>query len=226
MNYFDQKFFLQYLREGDELLFVCHKHIALIIDHILAILFLGLLLPGFFYYNDSFSLQSLIPFHIFEWYVAALYIYLLYTVFDWYNDVWLVTDQGLIDIDWNLFARHITYVEYRDIRGVEIHTSSLFDSLLNKGNIVVHAEGEDAEFMLEGAVNPQEVVSYINEVTEELHQHEEDDDKAPFEILLHTLTEMVREHLEGWGSRERSEEVATPEEIEETLHKKGTIDLR
>lgn len=39
MNYFDQTFFLKYLRDGEELLFVCHKHIILIIDRIILTLF-------------------------------------------------------------------------------------------------------------------------------------------------------------------------------------------
>jgi len=50
--------------------------------------------------------------------------------------------------------------------------------------------------MLEGAENPYEIVSYINEVIEELEHHAAEEEKAPFELLLHTLTHMVKGHLE------------------------------
>lgn len=116
MNYFDQIFFEKYLREGEELLFVCHKHIVLVIDTIILLLVFGLALPTFFYYNDSFSLTSLVPFQYFELYAVGLYCYIMYRVFDWYNDVWLITDQGIVDIDWDVFARSVEYIEYQDIK--------------------------------------------------------------------------------------------------------------
>lgn len=47
------------------------------------------------------------------------------------------------------------------------------------------------------------------------------------ELLLHTLTEVVREHLEGGNMHETPEEEdLTEKEIEKVLTKKGTIDLR
>ena len=44
------------------------------------------------------------------------------------------------------------------------------------------------------------------------------------ELLLHTLTEVVRDHLEG--NRENTEESEEEYEIERLLERKGTIDLR
>lgn len=92
MNYFDQVFFSKYLREGEGLEFVCHRHPLLIVDRVIVTLFAGLALPTFFYYNNSFGLQTLVPFLYFEGYAVVLYLYLIYKIFDWYNDVWLITD--------------------------------------------------------------------------------------------------------------------------------------
>ncbi|EKD29499.1 MAG: hypothetical protein ACD_78C00383G0003 [uncultured bacterium (gcode 4)] len=225
MNYFDQTFFTKYLREGEELLFVCHKHAILIIDRIILTLFFGLFIPGFFYYNNSLSIQQLIPFNYFEVYVIVLYFYFFYKIFDWYNDVWIITDQGVVDIDWNVFARRISYVEYSDIKWAEIDTPSLFDPIFNKGNIIIHTIADDDDLIFEWASNPHDIVSYLDEVVDELQQKEEDRDKAPFELLLSTLTDMVRDHLE-WGEYNKRADIASREEIEKLLHKKGTIDLR
>ncbi len=93
MNKFDEIFFSKYVSEGAEMLFVCHRHVTLIIDRIFLVLFFAVFLPAFFYFNDSFSLRSSVPFLYFEGYLAAVYLYLLYAVFDWYNDVWIITDR-------------------------------------------------------------------------------------------------------------------------------------
>jgi len=45
------------------------------------------------------------------------------------------------------------------------------------------------------------------------------------ELLLETLKEVVRDHLEG-KPHETSEEHVEEEEVERVLAKKGTIDLR
>lgn len=227
MNYFDQIFFAKYLRDGEELFFVCHRHPLLIVDRIIVALFVGLALPTFFYYNNSFSLQTLVPFLYFETYAVILYFYLIYKVFDWYNDVWLITDLGVVDIDWNIFTRHVIYIDYNDIKGTEIETHSFWDSFFNKGDVVLYTVGEDNNFILEGAENPHDISDQIESVVQELEEKRNEKEKEPMELLLHTLTEVVREHLEGGSGHKKSEENNEGErEIEEILAKKGTIDLR
>lgn len=142
MNPFDTIFFSKYVHDSDELLFVCHRHIVMIVDDILVYLFFGLLLPGFVYYLDMFSVQSIIPFLYFEGYIVALYLFLIYRIFDWYNDVWLITDKGVIDIDWNIFARNVSYIEFAEMKEIEIHTGSFLDSLIDKADLIIHVGGE------------------------------------------------------------------------------------
>ncbi|OIO76563.1 hypothetical protein AUJ87_02600 [Candidatus Gracilibacteria bacterium CG1_02_38_174] len=227
MNYFDQVFFRKYLRDREELIFVCHRHPLLIVDRVIVILFIGLALPTFFYYNNSFSFQTLVPFLYFETYAIALYFFLVYKIFDWYNDVWILTNLGVIDIDWNVFTRHVIYIDYHDIKGSEIQINSFFDSFFNKGDVILYTMGDDDDFVLEGAENPHEISDQIEEVIHEMAERKEHQDRAPMELLLHTLTEVVRDHLEGNESRgELIDKEEKEEEIERVLTKKGTIDLR
>lgn len=172
MNKFDELFFSKYVTEESELLFVCHRHVTLIIDRIFLILFFGVFLPSFFYFNDSFTLRELVPFSYFEGYLAAVYLYLLYSVFDWYNDVWLLTDQGIVDLDWNVFAGNVTYVSYHSIHGVEIKRDSIFDSLLGKGDISIHLQDETEEFELREAANPDEIAEYVQGAVADLKSHD------------------------------------------------------
>lgn len=227
MNYFDQIFFQKYLREEEELIFVCHRHPLLIIDRVIMTLFVGLALPTFFYYNNSFFLQTLVPFLYFETYAIILYLFLIYKIFDWYNDVWLITDLWVVDIDWDIFARHVIYIDYHDIRGSEIQSHSFFDSFFQKGDVILYTENEGVDFILEWAEHPHDITDHIEEVIHELAENKKLKDQAPMELLLHTLTEVVREHLEGGNSHHVREEGDDEErQLEEILAKKGTIDLR
>lgn len=226
MNYFDQIFFKKYLREDEELSFVCHRHPILIIDRIIVTLFLGLALPTFFYYNNSFSFQTLVPFLYFETYAVGLYLYLVYKIFDWYNDVWLITDIWIVDIDWDIFARRIIHVDYHDIRWSEIRNNSWLDSVFNKGDIILYTHGDEDSFILDGAEYPNDVSDHIEEIIHKISEQKKHKEKAPMELLLHTLTEVVRDHLEGNVRTSPEEEREGEEELERTLAKKGTIDLR
>lgn len=228
MNTFDELFFAKYVPEGGELLFVCHRHIIRIIDHIILVLFFGAFLPAFFYYNDSFQIRSLVSFGYFEGYLVLVYLYLIYGVFDWYNDVWLITDHGIIDIDWKFFTGSQIYVGYHSIHGIAIQRDSIFDSILGKGDIEIHLEDEQEEFRLEEAANPGGIVEYIQGVVDEIQRGKHDgvDDRKPFEILLETLTEMVREHLDRKGEFISQEErFATEETLRKAMRRKSTIDL-
>lgn len=233
MNKFDELFFSKYVSEGTELLFVCHRHVTLIIDRIFLILFFGVFLPAFFYYNDSFTLRELVPFSYFEGYLAAAYLYLLYSVFDWYNDVWLITDRGIVDLDWNVFAGNVTYVDYHSIHGVEIKRDSIFDSMLGKGDISIHLADETEEFELREAAHPDEIAEYVQNAVAELreHGHEQEeretyDDREPFQVLMDTLTEMVKEHLSKKSPSETPEERRMAEEIlKQAKRRTSTIDL-
>ncbi len=226
MNYFDQLFFEKYLREGEELYFVCHRHPLLIVDRIILTLFVGLALPTFFYYNDSFSFKTLVPFLYFETYAVALYFFLIYKIFDWYNDVWIITNLWVVDIDWDVFARHIIYIDYSDIKGSEIQSSSFLDSIFNKGDIILYTVGDKDDFVLEWAESPHDIADHIKETIHELAEKKKAKDKAPMEVLLHTLTEVVRDHLE-WNSHKTPEEESEEEqEVKKVLAKKWTIDLR
>lgn len=156
MNQFDELYFTKYVKEGDELLFVCHRHPILIIDNILLWCFFAVAIPAFLYLQNSFGIATALPSYGFELYLIGVYLCLGYAVFDWYNDVWLITNRGVIDVDWQHFTSNILYVDYHSIHGIEIKTHSIFDGLLGKGDIYVHLnDGEHDEFFLSDSVNPQ-----------------------------------------------------------------------
>ena len=142
MNQFDTMYFGKYLGEGDELLFVCHRHPILIVDTIILWCFFGVLLPIFFYLQNTFAIADLIPLGYFDIFLLLIYFSLVYHVFDWYNDVWVITNRGIIDIQWRYFTGDVKYIEYESIHGIEVKSDSIFDPLLGKGDIQIHLASE------------------------------------------------------------------------------------
>ncbi len=150
-------------------------------------------------------------------------------MFDWYNDVWVITNHGIIDITWNIFSGSTNYLAYDSVHGIEVKSNSFFDSILKKGDIYIHLPTENTEFFLPDASDPQSIVEYIHAVIQEIeernhHPEEPVDDRAPFELLLDTLTEMVKEHLEKKVHVEPI--MAEKEDIDHALRYASTVDLR
>jgi len=92
MNSFEKKFFLRYLPEETEIYEVIHRHMILIIEKLFVWLTLFVCLPSFLYYQ-SYRLKELIPFYFFEIFLLLIFIKLVYNIFDWYNDVWIISNK-------------------------------------------------------------------------------------------------------------------------------------
>ena len=228
MSQFDTLYFQKYLGEDEELLFVCHRHAILVIDNILLWCFFGGILPIFFYLQNTFGITGLVPVAWFELYLVGIYVAIIFQVFDWYNDVWIITNKGIIDVTWDIVTGSKAYLGYEAVKGIEVKSNSFMDAIFDKGDIWVYLESEHNEFYLPDAASPQSIVEYIHAVIDEMHSHEEEgevDDRKPFELLLDTLTEMVREHLENkWGNTEDTE--LQKRKLEEALRYTSTVDLR
>lgn len=229
INYFDEIFFAKYINDEEEPLDICHKHIVGIIDTIVLWMFFWVLIPAFFYYNNTFHLKELVDFLYFEAFLIFMYIFLMYKIFDWYNDVWIITEKWIIDLDWQLFKTNIVYIDYEDIKWIELRQNSIWDWILHKWSIIIHLEWEGSNFILEEAKSPKEIVGYIQWVIEDKekskHDKSAEEEQTSFDMLIWALKNVVKEHL-----KEQNEEYITGDEneknIEKILKKKGTVDLR
>lgn len=229
INYFDEIFFSSYIKEDNEVLDVCHKHVVTILDTIIMSLFFAVILPTFFIYNNTFGLKDLIPFMYFEIYLFIVYIVLIYKIFDWYNDVWIITDRWIIDLDWQLLKNNIVYIDYNDVRWIELNQKSNWDWILGKWDITIHLEWEWNTFVLEDAKAPWEVVNYIQWILEDKENRNKEKSKSLDDRLFSTLRSVIKEHLEKWwfdNEEDDNNEDAENEKIEKVLQKKWTIDLR
>ncbi len=69
---------------------------------------------------------------------AAAAVWWMRNFLDYYLDAWLITDQGIIDIEWHgLFHREVTRVLYSDVQGVSYEIKGIVPTLLRFGTISI-----------------------------------------------------------------------------------------
>ena len=162
-------------------------------------------------------------------YLFLIYGIIIYKLFDWYNDVWIATDVGLIDIDWGLFSENVVYVEYEKIEGIELRTRTFFDAILWVSDVNIRL-ASGGQFILHAAYKSKEIVHFIQWIQKwgghhaEKSSHWSKDDALSFEILMETLSEVVKKHMHRRGKDDLTEEYI--DKLTVVSHDTGTVDLR
>jgi Bacterial PH domain len=142
MNNFDSLFFRAYIGADQEIKKVFHRHFFVIVEDVLLWTFFGLMIPGFLYGNDLFSLRTSLGTEMYAYiYMMLIYGLLMYKIFDWYVDVWIATENTIVDMSWRWFSSDLLYIPYEKIEGVEIRTRSWWAALLGMSDVVVKLAG-------------------------------------------------------------------------------------
>ncbi len=222
MNNFELKFFRKYVPEWDEMLWVVHEHWLKIVDNVLVLFGLLSIIPSFMYFN-SIRIQELVPFYALEIYLFCIFLKLVYDIFDRYNDVWIITSSGVVDLDWALFSTDMTTVKYENIEWVEVEQYGILDTLFNKGDIVIHKIGT-WEFRLPDAKIPYESLDEIEKFSK-MNTASKKDDR--FDMVMEALTWVVENYLDTWGAKRKTKNEKYEKKYLKNIEKtEWTIDLR
>lgn len=114
---------------------------------------------------------------------------------DYYLDAWLVTNEGIIDIEWfGWFHRQSTRVLYSDIQGVSYEIKGVMGTLLRFGLISVEKISTGATISLENVKNPRAVEGLILRSMETyLHSKNLKDSKQIQELLASLVAQQIQE---------------------------------
>ena len=114
-------FFKRYLDDGERILDVVHRHILVYKIEAAKTSFFGITIPVILY---LFFPQAVIIFVI---WIAIGLMGLLYHFVDWYFDVWLLTNFGVIDIERDgFFTVTSTRIDYHMMEGVSYTISGFW----------------------------------------------------------------------------------------------------
>lgn len=107
-------------------------------------------------------------------YVAWLFVcwsvfFFLWT--EYYLDVWIITDQKMIDVDQvALFRREISTLQLDKIQDVTVEVHGIMPTILHFGNLHVQTAGDQREFIIKNIAEPQKVKDTISSCIEEYNR--------------------------------------------------------
>jgi hypothetical protein len=165
---------LEIQEESEEILLLVRRHIitnwrwiliALIMS-VAPLFFSGF--PGISSLPDNFQLMTGVL-----WYLLVLAV-LLEGFLNWYFDVFIITDERIIDIDFkNLIYKNITSTKLDNVEDVTYSVSGALPSLLDYGNVLIQTagtgyaipqSGTQPSIEISSTPHPSRVAKLVNEL--------------------------------------------------------------
>jgi len=171
-------------RQKDEkLILFLRRHPAILAGKWLLFILLGLIPLGIYFFLIYFQpqiLRNIIAYAGLLLFASVYYIYILLFFFsafiDFYLDVWIVTDQRIINIEQKgLFNRVIAEHSLDKIQDVSGEQKGLFQTLFSYGNVHIQTAGEVQRFIFFQVKNPFEIIRVLNNLLQKREakfQHE------------------------------------------------------
>lgn len=229
MNSFDKIFFKKYIPEGQEMIHIIHIHPIVILGNLIVIFSLFIVLPIFLYYFSP-TLQKQIPFFYLEIYLIFTFLKVIYDIFNWYTDVWILTNTSIVALDWSFLKTKTDSISYSNIEGMWVDEDGIVDKILKKWWLVIHKFWEE-EFILEDAINPYNVIDLIDSLNTKEEKKEEKTNITDerFNQLLDAISWAVWDHVytkSSYGIPKFENEDIKNEVIKKAESEDWTIDLR
>lgn len=154
---FNSFLFDRHLDDDEEVSEIVHKHWILGIKHLFWPI-ISFLAAWAFLYIAPF----LMIFYIVSLWAVASLVWLLRNFFDYYLDAWIITDRGIIDVEWHgWFHRESTRVLYSDIQGISYEIQGVFSTLLRYGQVSVEKISTGNVVTLDHVSHPRRIESLI-----------------------------------------------------------------
>jgi hypothetical protein len=154
-----------------------------------------------------------------------VYIKIIYDIFDWYNDAWIVTNEWIICVIRSLFKTKSNAINYENIEWVGVEKKSVLDKILSKWDLIINKIWDD-DLVLKNAIKPYKAVNLIEWLKEENETGTEDE---KFDMVMDALSWVVWDYLHENKTLEKGqdeEENKSKKEVEKIKNEEWTIDLR
>lgn len=98
------------------------------------------------------------------WYLMLIG-YIFETFLLWFFNVYIITDERIIDVDFlSLIYKNISSAKIDNIQDVTAFTGGFLASMVNYGTIKIQTAGEKREFDFEAVPQPAKVTALLNEL--------------------------------------------------------------
>jgi predicted membrane metal-binding protein len=188
---FREYLFQDYLEDNEEIFFVGHRVI-------------------FIMFRDSariIAIHGVLPFILWLFFPNLIWIFagiailgiirMLLVVQDWFYDCWLVTNMGIIGVEWTgFFDRTSDRVEYQSIEGISYKIKGVMPTMFNYGNITLAKLGAQTSVKLNAAYNPKRIEKNVIKYQDKFMTKKNFTDQ---EVLKQLLSELVATHVQEHG---------------------------
>lgn len=183
-----QRHFHRHVDDDEEIIAIVHKHWLLGFKYLFypAVALLA-----------SWGLFVFAPYK-FIFYVAALasigtLVWGLRNFYDYYLDAWIITDQGIIDVEWHgWFHRQSTRVLFSDIQGVSYEIQGVIGTMMKFGTISVEKISTGSVLSLDSVQSPRAIEAIILQQMEQyLHGKNLTDAKHVQEVLTQIVAREI-----------------------------------
>jgi hypothetical protein len=177
-------FFKQHLDDDEQIILILHKHwrIGTKAVAIPTVLFVAVWLILYQVPNKYMFYGVAVA-------ALAILIWWIRNFLDYFLDAWLVTNKGVIDLEWHgWFHRSSTRVLYSDIEGVGYEVKGIFGTLFNYGEMKLEKVSTGGAICMQYVHKPKRAASIIMEAMETyMHTKNLKDAKT----VQHILSEFV-----------------------------------
>jgi len=195
MHKLNNRLFKRHLEDDEDVVTVVHKHWLVGIKF----MFWPLLIFVFLV-----ALLAVVP-RLYMFYIVSLLsivtlVWALRNFFDYYLDAWIITDMGIIDVEWHgWFHRQSSRVLYSDLQGVSYEINGIGETFLRYGTISVEKISTGSEISLAHVPRPRKVEAVILQCMEDyLYSKNLSDATAVQDILANVISrEMHLKEMRG-----------------------------
>lgn len=137
------------LKPNEQIIIALHRHWIVILGQVMGVVVL-LFLPFLLFLLLNGFAKNLISedFYFLISFVAIIYFLIVYLILfiiwmDHYLDMWIVTDERIIDIEhFGIFRREVSEFSIKNVQDVSIEIPGMIATFLKYGNVIVQTAGE------------------------------------------------------------------------------------
>lgn len=191
---FGEKVFHKYLEPGDKIRYIGHNHVLILLRDGGLYILLGILIPyGLWYSNvDLWPLSGAL--------LVLSTMRFLYKTSLWYFDVWIITNNGIVDIEWKgFFNRKIIRISFEHFEGISTQVKGFFNTIIRKGKVTLVRNIDNHPIFLRDAYHPEHIESEVIKAQTSFHEEGQKGLSEKHDSLKNILTEMIVEYAERSG---------------------------
>ncbi len=162
--------------DDEKIVSVIHRHWFDITMHYIFIGFVVALLISATLLVDTiesmFGMKDVLPLLLFidSIVVTFLWFYGFLMWIDYWLDVWIVTDQRVVNIEQKgLFSRHVSELHFHTVQDVTSKVQGLIPTLLNYGDVEVQTAAEKTRFLFRRVPDPYAIKAMLVERQRSAH---------------------------------------------------------